>query len=313
MKYLLGICFLITLFLGCTKKNAGPTGIPGSTDTTSHTKDTTPAAITDTIPASITIFSGNNQISAKGSSLPFELIVFVGNKSGQPLAGILVSFTPGAQFGFVLGSPVITNSYGMAGTYWTLGTQSDAIQSVTAKVLNNSNLSVTFHAATGALKKSNFIGTIRIVDTSAIDSLAIYDGPPDFPALSYNTDMPFVLDSLNLNSFPSPSDSAIVIINGHSLIQGYPPNYYSYDASNNALIITASENENYPNATAGNLYSFNMQWNFTGTIVNNIYSGKFTLEILYSTRGNPDPITGNPGDIYQNGYWRYGIFSTTLQ
>jgi hypothetical protein len=308
MRAIFGFFLLLVIFIACAKRNA-------TTPLGSHQDSSSVQVVAkDTIPASISIISGDGQFALKGSRLPQDLVVVVKNNKGQPLAGISVSFiSTGVQNGGIYEASPMTNTDGIVDVFWVLGTQSDTNQSFTARVSIDTNLSVTFHATGRDLKRYNFIGTIRIVDTSGRDQLNLYGGPPDFPALSFNTDMPFMLDSLILDSLalpgypyslPPPPDS--VIINGHSLVGGN-----TFYAGNKHLYVLALEDKSYPNCTQGQLCTYSMEWDFTGTIVNNVYSGNFNLIIHYSFRGAPNATS--PGEVYQNGDGASGIFSTTLQ
>lgn len=306
MKGILGFCLLLSIFLACSKAINTPAGVSGS-DTASVT-----TALQDTIPASISILYGDWLYGTRGYEMPGGLAVVVKNREGILLNGIAISFSAGVNCGFATSYNPITNPVGYVGFYWNLGTSSDSIQTLKVEVKNDTNISVTFHAITLDIKRYRFIGTLRIVDTSANDNGIGYLGPPDFPALSNNMDMPFIVDSLN-NIISRLNSPMVVTINGHALTGSAYGNIGNAQGGSLILGGTASENRTYPDATTGQIYSYSESWQFTGSLVNNIYSGSFTLEIDYSTRGAPNPITGNPGDIYNSAYWRYGNFSTTLQ
>jgi len=73
------------------------------------------------VPASITIVSGNSQTGVAGSALPAALNVSVKDSSGRAVAGASVSWAVIAGGGSVTPTTSTTDSAGVATTNWTLG------------------------------------------------------------------------------------------------------------------------------------------------------------------------------------------------
>ena len=257
----------------------------------------------DTVPASIEILSGNNQTRAKGQSLPNTPTIVVKNKKGNPLNGISVTFKPCAVCGFVYEDTAITNPNGVAESNWVLGSLTDSTQTLLVWVTNHPNLQVVFTAIAEDLKTANMTGTLNMIDSSALDLSVSVGGAPDFPVLPYNTNLPFVINGITINAGGTTADSLQLIINGHAL-SGYVNSNF-----NNNIEIIGGESKIYPAALPGEIYSYYMQWDFQGSLINNNYSGSFVLVVNYS-RKSSDP---NSHEIYQSGYDRDGVFSTSLK
>ena len=74
------------------------------------------------IPATLTIAGGTGQTANAGTAVGTPPSVRAGRDDGSPLPGVLVSFTVSSGGGSIQGSPVVTNSNGMATlTRWVLG------------------------------------------------------------------------------------------------------------------------------------------------------------------------------------------------
>ena len=235
--------------------------------------------------------------------MPGALAVEVKNKEGIILSGIPVSFSAGVDCGFASSISAVTNPAGYVEFYWTLGTSPDSIQTLKVEVQNNSSVSVTFHAIPIDIKKYHFVGTLRITDTSVV--IRSYLGPPDFPALTNNTDIPFTVDSLTNIIRPDGYPMSLTI-NGHTLTGTANANDGKGPGGNSVLGGYAGEYKMYPNATIGQIYSYREDWTFSGSLVNNVYSGTFSLAISVATRG-PDE------GLYQDYVTEFGTFTTTIQ
>jgi len=70
--------------------------------------------------ASITILTGDNQVSAPGTTLPTPLEVKVTDKYSNAVSGVTVTFSDGGAGGSFSASSVNTNGVGDASTYYTL-------------------------------------------------------------------------------------------------------------------------------------------------------------------------------------------------
>jgi hypothetical protein len=99
-------------------------------------------------PATISKFDGDEQTGAAGAPLEHSIVVRVVDQRGAPVAGQRVAFTPGEDAQGALAHPeaATTNSDGLAQAEWVLGPAAGG-QSLTASVDGNDELFVTFHAA----------------------------------------------------------------------------------------------------------------------------------------------------------------------
>ena len=103
------------------------------------------------LPETIEIVSGNNQIGEQGVQLPEPLKVLVKDDEGNFMSNIPVYFTVTAGNGTVNNISVVTDDNGFSEVLWTLGNTPDP-QSVEAIIKDsNGNLidSVTFNANSG--------------------------------------------------------------------------------------------------------------------------------------------------------------------
>jgi len=99
-------------------------------------------------PATITKFDGDEQTGAAGAPLENSIVVRVVDQRGAPVTRQRVAFTPGEDARGALARPeaATTNSDGVAQAEWVLGPAAGG-QSLTASVDGNDQLFVTFHAA----------------------------------------------------------------------------------------------------------------------------------------------------------------------
>ncbi len=72
-------------------------------------------------PTSLQIVSGNNQRGVFEQKLPEPLVVRVDDPGGAGVAGVPITFAPGAERGSVSSARVATGADGRASTEWTLG------------------------------------------------------------------------------------------------------------------------------------------------------------------------------------------------
>jgi hypothetical protein len=297
MKVTLGLGPLMFIFFACSKTSNMPDGVSGRDSTVAT------STVPDPIPASISILYGDWLYGTRGYGMPGDLAVVVKNKEGILLNGIPVSFSAGVDCGFASLSAAVTNPAGYVEFSWSLGTSPDSIQTLKVQLQKDTNISVTFHAVAQDIKKYHFVGTLRIVDTTNVGPP--YLGPPDFPALSNNTDMPFIIDSfphiISTLNFPMA-----LSINGHALTGTAYGNSGKTQGGNFVLSGNANESKTYPNASNGDIYSYNETWSFSGSLVNKVYSGTFSLNISIATRGPNE-------EIYQYAVTKYGTFTTTIQ
>ena len=303
MKPTFGLFVLILLFSTC-KKTTTPnsnTGSPQDSSSTRKDSSTSQTAQNDSLPASIAIVSGDNQIGYGGYPLVGSPTVIVRNKKGDPLFTIYVLFTPctGCVTICPACDPIPTPTFlnGEASSRWILGNSSDSIQSLTATVVGNSNLSVTFHATARDFKPHTFIGTMMIGPPTA-DSGVFTVPYGRITNLVTGTNMPLEMDSmsLDLNNLPI-GPKTIKIINRLTLISGGGP-MSGWD------LFYAWNGINYD--SSGYAYNYNLAWTFTGTIANNTYSGTFQIVLDYF-------VTPPHGDGIRGGSYYNGVFSVTQQ
>ncbi|PPS42787.1 N,N-dimethylformamidase beta subunit family domain-containing protein [Chroococcidiopsis sp. TS-821] len=100
------------------------------------------------VPPTITIVSGNNQNGNAGAALPEPLVVQVKDTTGNPQAGVTVTFAVTAGGGSVSPTTAITNANGQASTTLTLGPAADTVNTVKATAPNIGE--VTFSARSNA-------------------------------------------------------------------------------------------------------------------------------------------------------------------
>ncbi len=104
--------------------------------------------------STITKVSGDNQGGTAGTKLSNPLVVQVNNSSGNPQAGITVSFAVTNGGGSVSPTSMATGSNGQASTTLTLGTTA-GINTVSATVSGVGSVSFTATASTGSTGGSN--------------------------------------------------------------------------------------------------------------------------------------------------------------
>ncbi|MDP3910169.1 MAG: hypothetical protein Q8Q14_07235 [Gemmatimonadales bacterium] len=102
-------------------------GVVGTQTLTVSAGSLTPATFTATAtagtPASLAIVQGNLQTATVNTAVPVPPAVVVRDAGGNPVAGVQVSFTPGAASGAVTGGTATTDTTGVAVVgSWTLGT-----------------------------------------------------------------------------------------------------------------------------------------------------------------------------------------------
>ena len=72
-------------------------------------------------PAAIEVVSGSDQTVAVGDTVPEELVVRVTGRSGQPAAGVEVTWTVTGGGGTVTATAAVTDADGLASAVWELG------------------------------------------------------------------------------------------------------------------------------------------------------------------------------------------------
>jgi adhesin/invasin len=75
---------------------------------------------------SIVVASGAAQVATVAAALAAPVVVKVTDQSGNPMAGVTVSFAPSATAGSVSAAQVTTDATGSASVTWTLGTLAGA-------------------------------------------------------------------------------------------------------------------------------------------------------------------------------------------
>ncbi|MEO5509063.1 MAG: Ig-like domain-containing protein, partial [Longimicrobiales bacterium] len=120
---------------GANTLTASATGLQAVTFTATGT-------VTGTA-STMSVLDGDGQSAVAGTTVTTAPAVLVKDGSGNPLAGVSVSFTPSGN-GIVAGSPVVSNASGIARvTSWTLGTTAGA-NTLTASAAGMTD--VTFNA-----------------------------------------------------------------------------------------------------------------------------------------------------------------------
>jgi len=297
-----GLFVLILVFSTC-KKATNPNSVTTNTSSahdTSSTRRDSSTSQNDSIPASIAVFSGDNQIGYRGYPLASSPTVIVRNKKGDPLFTIYVSFTPCTGCGSIcpacipIPTPTLLN--GEASSDWILGNESDSIESLTATVAGNSNLSATFHATARDFKPHTFTGTMMIGPPTA-DSGVLTLPYGGITNLVTGTNMPLEMDSMSLDLDNLPIGPKIInIVNRHTMNSRGGPMLGGYLNVLDGILYQSG----------GTIYQYGLSWTFTGTITNNTYSGTFQTTCQYF-------ITPPQGDMLRGGAEFDGTFSVTQQ
>jgi len=97
----------------------------------------------------ISIASGGAQNAVVGSPLSSPVVAKVTDQSGNPISGIIITFTPSASSGSVSATQVTTDTSGTASVTWTLGTVAGA-DSMTVSAGSLTPATVVASAAPGA-------------------------------------------------------------------------------------------------------------------------------------------------------------------
>jgi len=132
LKYLFITLTMFSIFIiinGCSKKS-NPTG---------------PTQL-GIIPASITIYTGNNQIGRIGSTVAIAPAVIVKDAQNNPVVGVVVEFSVGSGGGSIIGTKDTTDANGIASVEsWTLGVKPSS-NTLTATVIGYPSLVTTISA-----------------------------------------------------------------------------------------------------------------------------------------------------------------------
>ncbi len=141
------------------------------------------ATATAGVPTSLTITAGNGQSATSGSLLNVSPSVIVRDARGNPVSGVTVTFTPGANSGTVTGNSVATNAAGVATAgSWRLGSIA-GVQTLTASLLGVPDVVFTATATAGSASVVQVVGdtalspfpvtsfvsplpTVRVVDSN---------------------------------------------------------------------------------------------------------------------------------------------------
>lgn len=102
------------------------------------------------MPSHLGIASGNNQTAAAGAALAAPLVARVTDQSGNPVAGVAVSWAIVSGGGTLNTTQSLTNTSGLAQVYWTLGGAAGS-QSVRASSGQLTSVTFTATAEAGAL------------------------------------------------------------------------------------------------------------------------------------------------------------------
>lgn len=258
MKYFLTLLILSGILIKCSNKN---NLIVTPCDTCSiHT---------DTVPASITILTGDQMVEVIYGLAPIPVSVIVKNKAGKSIKGITVSFTTTQNSGSVSPALQSTDDSGTVSATWILNPQVDTSEELVAKVMDNDiNFSVRFHASVVQDLFYNFAGTLTMDSiVQPMNFLPYSDSanrpdpftiPSDPMALSNGVAYPFELDSLWSPHFQlgehGESRYSIMTIN-HFV---YPKILVSYEV-NGLVIMDVTATYTY---TDPEPFTVTMQWEF---------------------------------------------------
>ena len=123
--------------------------VDGTTLSATFTATATPAPVTDTVPASIEIVSGNGQSAIVGEVLDSALIVTVRNAAGDALVPALTNWTVVSGDGTLLQDQVTANVAGEIINVYTVSSTAGT-DSIEVTVASDSTLKVTFVATATA-------------------------------------------------------------------------------------------------------------------------------------------------------------------
>jgi hypothetical protein len=156
-----------------------------------------------TIPAALTITSGNNQTITAGSTAPTALAVSVSNQSGVPLSGVTITFTANTGTGGASGTfngaataQVVSNASGIA--------------TAPALTANSSAGTFTVKAATAGLS-TNF--SLIITALPAPGSLTITTGNYQSVAAGLSAGIPLAVSVFDQHGLALPNATVIFTVN----------------------------------------------------------------------------------------------------
>ena len=119
-------------------------------------------------PSAVDVMSGDEQVVRRGTALPEDVVVRVGDAGGSPVQGVTVAFAPADGDGSADPGAATTDAEGLARTSWTLGDHAGP-QSLAASVAADGDLSVQLSAT--ALTPEEATDSLRIADGDAQSGL----------------------------------------------------------------------------------------------------------------------------------------------
>jgi len=132
--------------LGAAGSNRVRASVTGTSLTVDFSATANAAPITDSVPATIEIASGDNQSATVSTALPAALVVRVRNAAGQALGGVSVDWAAASGGGMLSASNTTTSTQGLASVTYTVGS-SAGVNTVAAEVTTKPTITVTFNAA----------------------------------------------------------------------------------------------------------------------------------------------------------------------
>jgi hypothetical protein len=130
-------------------------------------------AIAKMEPASISLFSGNNQTGQPNTNLTNPLKVLVKDNNGQPMSGVNVTWAVTAGGGQFTNITTTTGSNGESGNTWKLG--ATGAQSASARVMNSNGNNITGSPVTFVASINDILSLLRsktwVLSNSNIESV----------------------------------------------------------------------------------------------------------------------------------------------
>jgi plastocyanin len=115
----------------------------------------------DTVPATITVVSGNNQSATVGMALGQPLVAVVRNAGGQALTNVTVAWSVTSGTGALGSATSVTNGAGQASNSFTVA-GSPGAATIEAAVQSNATINVSFTATATAIVN----GAVNVNDNS---------------------------------------------------------------------------------------------------------------------------------------------------
>jgi hypothetical protein len=198
--------------IASTIRRLGPTAGPQGTTATA-TIAGAPVVVTFSItatvggPSQLSLVSGDGQAGTVGTALPQPLAVLVRDTGGNPVSGVLITWSIVDGGGSLAPTTSLTDASGVATTAWTLGTVTTPTDST------------QLARATGVGSPVNFIATSRAGAVSATQTLVTVD--PASVGASRTAPVTVTVTARDAFANPVPNQGVVLTASGtgNTLVQ----------------------------------------------------------------------------------------------